>query len=257
VCGRRPMTGRFTCMNKAERERLKHNETADAIAATTVFVAAHGRTLALGAVAVVLLIGVVVGYGAWKARAEERAQALLQAAIDTAAQPVEAPAAGAAPAEGTFATEADRTNAVIDKLRAVADSHPSTEAGLQARYYAASLLAEANRLEEAAAAYQAVVSQGGSSITGRMARLGLASVQVRSKDFESAITTFQSLSAPGSELPADGVLMHLADAYVQAGRPAEAIETLKRIVNEFPQSPYASEARQRADALQVDVPKAS
>ena len=51
--------------------------------------------------------------------------------------------------------------------------------------------------------------------------------------------------------------MHLADAYVQAGRPAEAIETFKRIVNEFPRSPYASEARQRADALQVDVPQAS
>lgn len=244
-------------MNKAERERLKHNEAADAIAATSLFVASHGRTLALGAVAVLILIGAIFGYGAWKARAEERAQALLQAAIDTAAQPVAAPAEGAPPAEGSFATEAERTAAVIDKLRAVADSHPSTEAGLQARYYAASLLAETNRLDDAAAAYQAVVSQGGSSIVGRMARLGLASVQVRSKDFDAAITTFQSLSAAGSDLPSDGILMHLADAYEQAGRPGEAIETLKRVANEFPRSPYASEARQRAEALQVDVPKAS
>jgi predicted negative regulator of RcsB-dependent stress response len=182
---------------------------------------------------------------------------MLQAAIDTAGQPVAAPAEGTPPAEGAFATDAERTSAVIGQLNAVADAFPSTDAGLQARYYAASLLAEANRLDEAAAAYEVVIARGGSGITGRMARLGLASVQVRAKDFDTAISTFQSLATAGTDLPVDGVLMHLADAYVQAGRPAEAIETLRRVVNEFPQSPYAPDARQRADALQADVPRAS
>ena len=37
----------------------------------------------------------------------------------------------------------------------------------------------------------------------------------------------------------------------------ELASHLRRVVNEFPQSPYASDARQRADALQADVPKAS
>ncbi len=247
-------------MNKSERERLKHNEAADALASASLFVASHGRTLALAAVAVVLVIGVVLGYNAWRARAEERAQTQLQAAIDTAGRPVAAPAADGTPPPAdaeTFASEAARTSAVIDELRAVSDAYPSTDAGVQALYYAASLMAEANRLEEAASAYQSVIDRSGSSILGRMARLGLASVQVRAKDFDTAISTFQSLSASGSELPTDGVLMHLADAYVQAGRPADAIETLRRVVNEFPQSPYASDARQRADALQADVPKAS
>lgn len=244
-------------MNKVERERLKHNEAADAVAATSLFIASHGRTLALAAVALLIVIGSALGYGAWRARTEERAQTALQAAIEAAGQPVVPPTDGAPPAEGTFPTEAARTTAVVDALRTVADAYPSTDAGIQARYYAASLLAEGNRLDEAAAAYQAVVTGAGTSITGRMARLGLASVQVRAGSFDEAIATFQALAGPGSELPTDGVLMHLADAYAQAGRPAEAIETWRRVSTEFPQSPYATDARQRADALQVDVPKAS
>lgn len=244
-------------MNKAERERLKHNEAADAVAVVSLFVATHGRLLALSAVALLIVVGSILGYGAWKARTEERAHEMLQAAIEIAGQPVAAPTEGAAPAEGSFATDAERTSAVIDRLKAVAEAYPSTDAGVQAHYYAASLLAEANRLDEAAAAYEVVIASAGSAITGRMARLGLASVQVRARDFDTAIGTFQSLAAAGSDLPVDGVLMHLADAYVQAGRPAEAIETLRRVVNEFPQSPYATDARQRADALQADVPRAS
>ena len=125
----------------------------------------------------------------------------------------------------------------IDQLRAVADAYPSSDAGLQARYYAASLLAEANRLDEAAAAYEAVIARAGSSITGRMSQLGLASVQVRAKNFDTAISTFQSLSAAGSDLPVDGVLMHLADAYEQAKRPSDAIDTLRRVVASSPRAP--------------------
>jgi len=244
-------------MKTAERERIKHNEAADAIAWFSLFVASHGRTIALAAIAAVIVVGGILGYNAYRARTEERAHEQLQAAIETARRPVVAPAEGQPPAEGSFATEAERTSAVIGELQAVADGFPGTDAGLQARYYAASLLAESGRLEEAAAAYQQVIDRSGSSILGRMATLGLATVQVRAKQFDSAIATFQSLASSGDDLPTDGILMQLADAYAQAGRHSEAIDTFKRVAGEFPQSPYAAEARERADRLQADVPAAS
>jgi TolA-binding protein len=246
-------------MKKVERERLKHNEAADAVAAASLFVAAHGRSLLLGGVALVVLAAAVLGYLAWRERTEERAQAMLAAAVDTAAQPVQQ--ADLLLDEGAeapvFATEAERLEAVIGQLMATADAYPSTDAGIQARYYAASLLADANRLDAAAGAFEDVRERAGRSITGRMATLGLASVQVRAGNYEPAIRTFEELASGGGDLPVDGVLMHLADAYVHAGRQTEAVEALRRIVNEFPQSPYASEARQRADTLQADIAKAS
>jgi outer membrane protein assembly factor BamD (BamD/ComL family) len=43
--------------------------------------------------------------------------------------------------------------------------------------------------------------------------------------------------------------MQLGRAYALAGRKAEALQTFSRIVDEFPQSLYAADARREADAL--------
>lgn len=250
-------------MKKAEREHLKHNEAADAVAATATFFILHARTLALGAVAMALGVAAVFGYRAYTARAEERAQVQLAQAMDVASAPVTPPAAAGVaapappPAAGTYATEAARHTAAITQLLATADAFPKTDAALQARYYAAALLADSNRLDEAAAAYAAVRQQAGdSSLIGRMATLGHAVIQVRQRQFDPAITLLRDLSTRrDGHLPVDGVLMQLADAYQQAGQPAEAAQTLQRVIDEFPQGPYASDARQQADVLQAQGAK--
>ena len=250
-------------MNKAERDHLKHNETADALVAASSFMSRHGRTVALSAVALLLVIGSAFGYRAFTARTEERAQAQLAAAVEIMNAPVApAPAPGAAPAPpvaGTYATEAARADAALSKLLSTADTFGRTEAGLRARYYAASLYAGSNRTQEAATAYQQVRDQAGAStLLGRMAALGLASMQVRQKQFDPAITMLQELSQRrDGPIPVDAVLVQLAEAYQAAGRAAEASQTLQRVIDEFPQSPYAADARQRVEALQATVSKAS
>jgi len=45
------------------------------------------------------------------------------------------------------------------------------------------------------------------------------------------------------------VLMQLARAYIKAGKMQEARSTFKRVVDEFPDSTYASDARQQLAAL--------
>ena len=183
-----------------------------------------GGRVALSAVALLLLVGSVFGYRAFKARTEERAQAQLAAAVEIMNAPVApAPAAGAAPAPavaGTYATEAARADAALTQLLSTADTFGRTDAGLRARYYAASLYAASNRPQEAATAYQQVRDQAGAStLLGRMASLGLASMQVRQKQFDPAIKMLQELSQRrDGPLPVDAVLVQLADAY-QAGRP--------------------------------------
>ena len=66
---------------------MKHNEAADFLAVVSMYVAAHGRLLALGAVALLIVIGAVIGYGAWQARTDERAHEMLQAAIEIGIAP--------------------------------------------------------------------------------------------------------------------------------------------------------------------------
>ena len=251
-------------MNKAEREQLKHNEAADALLAASSFASQHGRTLALALVGVILLGGTVLGYRAFKARTEERAAVQLASAVEILNAPVNpltvppAPG-GATPAAGSYASETARANAALEQLLATADNFARTDSGLRARYYAASLYAETNRPREAGDAYQKVRDDAGAStLLGRMASLGLASMQVRQKQFDPAIRTLQELSQRrDGPLPIDAVLVQLADAFQQAGRAAEATQTLQRVIDEFPQGPYAADARQRVDALRATAPKAS
>jgi outer membrane protein assembly factor BamD (BamD/ComL family) len=50
-------------------------------------------------------------------------------------------------------------------------------------------------------------------------------------------------------LPVDGVLMELARTSLKAGKTQDARAAFKRVVDEFPQSVYAADARQQMAAI--------
>jgi TolA-binding protein len=81
-----------------------------------------------------------------------------------------------------------------------------------------------------------------------MAQLGRAQSLAATGRYDEAIQIYRGLTeANDPHLPADGLLMHLGQTYLQAGRTAEAAETFNRLADQFPQSLYASEARERAE----------
>jgi TolA-binding protein len=83
-----------------------------------------------------------------------------------------------------------------------------------------------------------------------MARLGLASAQAQAGQFDQAIKTFQELSQrKDGPLPVDGILMQLAKTYLEAGKRTEAQQTLTRLVDEFPDSPFSGDARRELETL--------
>ena len=54
-----------------------------------------------------------------------------------------------------------------------------------------------------------------------------------------------------SDLPLDAVLMRLGETYSLAGRDPDALETFKRVADEFPESPYAADARREVEELEA------
>jgi len=50
-------------------------------------------------------------------------------------------------------------------------------------------------------------------------------------------------------LPVDGILMQLAKTYLEAGKRTEAQQTLTRLVDEFPDSPFSGDARRELETL--------
>ena len=115
------------------------------------------------------------------------------------------------------------------------------------RYHSAGVLASLGRYGEAESRYKEVVDKG-KGLYARTAKLGLADVLVAQGKYDDAIRIYQEISTDtNSQLPVDGVLMQLGRAYMKAGKKNEAAHAFTRVVEEFPQSLYAADARREME----------
>ncbi len=246
-------------MKRTERHHLKENEVAEWVMHAKDTFEQNRSAIVYGGVAVVVVIVGLLGYAAWRQNVEANSREQLAAAMAIAEAPVTAPAAPepgkpAVQSPGTFLTEKARLEAALPKLKAAADAYPGTDAGTIARYREASALVALGRIDEGIKQYQIVADQG-KGVYSVMARLGIAEAEVLAGKFDQAISAYKDISVKNAEdVPLDGVLMGLARAYQQAGKAADARQTFKRIIDEFPQSGYVPSARKELDSLDAGQP---
>ena len=243
-------------MKSTERHKLKENEFARTVTHAREVVEARKRDIGLMATVVAILLAAVVGYLWWQQNRNSTAAEGLAAAMaihEAPVVPIPAPAPGSPPPvqqPGTYPTERAKLEAALPKFVDAADRYPSTDAGIAARYQAASILAVLGRYPEAEQRYQEVFDKAGNTIYRRTARLGLADVQVAQGKYDSAINIYTEMSREtNSQIPIDSVLMQLGRAYARAGRKEEAAGAFNRIVNEFPESFYTADARRELDLV--------
>ena len=240
-------------MKSTERHKLKENDFAQTMARTRDVMAQRRREVTTIVVVVVLAVVMIGGYLAWRSSRNAKAQTLLASALAVAEAPVVTPpppAPGSPPPvqqPGTFRTERERLEAALPRLQQAADGYPDSEAGITARFRLASSLAELGRFAEAEQRYQEVIQKaGGRSIYRHTARLGLGEAQLAQGKTDEAIATFKEMSTDtSSTLPIDGVLMQLGRAAMAGGKTDEATRAFTRVVEEFPQSLYATEAKDK------------
>lgn len=239
-------------MKAQERHHLKQNEVAQTTARVVeAFAENRDRYLTI-AVIVLLVVAVGGGYMYWRNRTNDKAGGMLGVAMAIGqSQIVPAPTVpGATQAPNTYPTERARQEAALKAFQEVAATYPSTDAGLAAQYHAGGVLLSLGRMPEAEKAFADVVARGGTSVYGPMAKLGRAESLIGQTKYDDAIKTLTDLSGErDGTLPVDGVLMELARACIKAGKKDEARAAFKRVVDEFPQSPYGPDARQQLSML--------
>lgn len=241
-------------MKSQERHKLKQNEFATTVLHAREAIEARRKDIVWAVIIVVALLASVGAYAGWRQTRANRSTELFATALAIHQAPVVPPAAPApgspAPVQqpGTYMSENAKLEAALPKFLEAADRYPSTDAGIAARYHAASILASLGRFAEAEQRYQEVVSKAGSTIYARTAKLGLADTQLAQNKFDSAINIYTELSRDSaSQMPVDGVLMQLGRACARAGRKEEAVRAFTRVSEEFPQSPYAADARKELE----------
>ena len=272
-------------MKRSERHHLKQNVLAVSVAHAEETLRRRRREITISLSIVAALVVAIGGYFLLQRQTSARAGALLGEAMVVAMSPVVQPPppsqagelveeaqeepvaapeepdteepAPAAPEEpaftqppGSYPSDQARLEAALPKLLAVADAYPSTTSGITARYHAATTLAALGRTDEADQHYREVIEKAGDRIYGQMAKLGLAELHLGAGDYESAIVLFEAATTlPEADVPVDAILLRLGRAYRLAGQYAEALQTFTRIVDEFPGSLYATDARQELETL--------
>ena len=241
-------------MKRSERHHLKENELVAFVDRSRAVIVERRRQIVAVVIGLLVVLAGVIGYAAWLNATEGKAAAMLTDAESVLEAQVTTPAPAAPgqpapkPPAGTYPSEHAKLEAALPKLAAVYTKYPSTDSGVAARYYAANALAALGRRADAEARYQEVIDKRG--VYSQMARLGLAELYANAGQHDKAITIYKELTAePKGDMPVDGILMQLGRAYAQAGRRSEAQQTYTRIVQEFPESLYAADARKELEGL--------
>jgi tetratricopeptide (TPR) repeat protein len=247
-------------MKRQERRHLKENELAQGLAAARAYLEPRARHLGTFLTVAAVLVAIVLVVILFRQQSSSKADELLadalvalNARVVPSADPdtEDLPESAKIDSTGSFPTEGAKLRAAVPKLRAAADAYPDRPAGITARYHLAGTLAALGQNQEAAKEFAATAERAGDdSFYGRMARLGEADSLARAGQVDAAIASWKRLAEKKDEnLPADAILISLARLYAAKGNTEEARKAFTDLVDNHPESPYLSEAREQLSAL--------
>ena len=239
-------------MKAQQRHQLKQNEFVATVQTVSTWLSENrGPVVRIGG-AILVVIAIAGGYWLWRKHTNDQAGSWLGIAMAIYEAPVVPPpsVAGAKQPPNTYPTERARSEAALAAFQEVENRYPSSSAALAARSESGSILLTLGRFDEAEKTYQGIVSDAPNSLYAPAARMGIAEAESGQKQFDKAISMLTDLAAQrDGALPVDGVLMELARTCLKAGKTQDAKAAFKRVVDEFQQSPYTTEAQQQLTKL--------
>lgn len=233
------------------RKDMKRDELSSAMERGVEYAGAHAKTilLAIGALlAVVAIFGAISMYRGQ--RAEQANEALTQA-IQVYQAPIDPTAAKPDdPENPTFADSAARNAKAKTLFQALRDDYGSTDAGSVAAVYLAQIALAENQPDQARTLWNEFIEEHGDHLLAGQARVNLLQLdrsQGKGEEVAQKLTAMLDEAEP--PLPQDIILHELAVTQAQLGKKADAVQSYQRIVDEFPQSPFAGDARQKISEL--------
>jgi tetratricopeptide (TPR) repeat protein len=241
-------------LKRGFRKQIKQDEFVSFVEHVTTWVSGHRDETRLTAVVVAVL---AIGAGSlyyFQHRQRQQAERAFSEALEAFQAPVTAEQPpGAAPASGPrFATANEKFTQAAALFDGVERRYGSLEIGRRARYYSALCRLQIGKLDEAAEALAALATdEGEHPLDAGLARLAQAEVHRLKGEADKAAEAYQRMiDDPQFAMPRDYALMSLASLYDGEKRYADARASYRRLYEEFPSSPYAAEARRRAQYLE-------
>jgi TolA-binding protein len=233
-------------MDRQHRRDLRHDKFVDEIGSLSSRARDNQRLLYSIAGGAVILAVLIYGVFFYRSNREQKAQQDLSTAIETIDSPLMA-AAGSQPVPNAkFKTEAERSAAAEKQFRAVTSNYSGTDASDVASLYLARIQAGKGDVAGARTLLQEFINRNPKHLLVNGARYSLYQIRIDNGEAPQVAQELQAeISKSEPSLPADSLLSLLAHDFEVQGNPEKTKETYRRIVTEFPDSPYALEAQRR------------
>ncbi len=238
-------------MKKELRDEIKQDEFASGLEHGLSWLTAHRDEVRIGAGVIAVLLAAAGALAYFQGQRAREADRAFRDALTTFEAPVAAELASGAerPSGQVFATAEDKYKTAAAAFEGVERRFGSSVTGLRAKYYAALSRAELGQQAEAEKALKEIQARG-AGLEPDLARLALANLYRRGGQVDKAVEAYRALATnPAASVPRDFALVSAAQSLEDAKRWAEARAAYLQLVEEFPASVYASEARTRAEYL--------
>src|SRR5438105_14867822 len=234
-------------MRREHRRELRHDRFVDEIGSLSARARDNQRLLTV--ITAVIVVAAVAAYGTYFYRSgrEQRAQDALGFAIETIDSPLLPPAGGQASPGAKYKTEAERNNVAEKQFKDVESKFSGTDAADIAKLYMARIDVSRGDAIGARRLLTDFIRDHPKHLLVGSARYSLYQLRIENGEAAQVVNELTAeIAKPDPALPTDTLLILLAHAYDTQGKLDKSKETYRRIITEFPDSPYALEAQRRA-----------
>jgi tetratricopeptide (TPR) repeat protein len=225
---------------KITRKDLKRNDLADTVGRTVEYVALHRKGVGEAAAVAAAVALLLAGFFLVKFYRESRAGKELSAGLAALQAPLATdPSASTSPQ--SYATAAARDRAADEHFRKAAGyggTTPGRAAGII-------LAARAEKPAVAAETFRRIARDGKAEIAAAAEIDAAKLLASQGKTTEAIERLKRAIESPEATVPKDALLFALAEIYEGSGASSDARATYQRIVNDYPNSPYRADARQK------------
>jgi len=216
------------------REEIKKDEVRDTLASLFLYLESHVKQILAGVAALIVLAVIGTGIYLYMQKREVRAQEALAALLPPAPGP-----------DGTTEAESLPSSERVTRLEELRDDFGGTDAARIGTGYMGGILAANGEIESARELWKEYLDGGDSDVLSASVQINLWEADRREGKAQEVSDDLQRRLQGDSGLPADLILYQLAVTYDSLDDAVQAADTWERLLDEYPASPWAAEARRR------------
>ena len=236
-------------MSGLTRQEIKRDEIQERLLLGVEWLQDNYQKVLAALVAVAVVVAAVMLFLGMRSRQEMTAQESLAAALKIQQAPINA--TGADPdneSSPSFPDEEARRARAKGLFEQVQSDHGSSDAGRIATVYLGEIAAQEGDMAKARELWTDYLDRSPRDALAAVVKLNLISLdRAEGKHADLVAELRDAVENDSGLLPRDAALFELGVSLEDNGELEEAKERFQELVDQFPQSPYATEARTRLD----------